>query len=185
MSLKPPSQHPFLIIPPHISTFWSYSDGPCQSKGPVCTCCVLQGFLSPCRECTFRENCSVFSRVSWWITNKTDSSHRGLHWVAFLSLFSLFFFSIKKTNARFLWRQFRHCYYCVCDWFPHVSFVIKIRLLGTASFFEKLERKDGGEVIFSKIKTKSSNMFPLIPDGLCSSVSFIRVDQERWDWRKE
>lgn len=40
---KSPSQRPFLVIPPHISTFWFSSDGSCQSKGTVCTCCVLQG----------------------------------------------------------------------------------------------------------------------------------------------
>lgn len=40
---KPPSQRPFLVIPPHISTFWFSSDGSCQSTGTVCTCCVLQG----------------------------------------------------------------------------------------------------------------------------------------------
>lgn len=28
-------------------------------------------------------------------------------------------------------------------------------------------------------------MFQITPDGACSSVSFIRVNQERWDWRQE
>lgn len=40
-------------------------------------------------------------------------------------------------------------------------------------------------MISSKTKPKSTNMFPIIADGACSSVSFIRVNQERWDRRQE
>lgn len=61
----------------------------------------------------------------------------------FISFFC--FFSIKKTNARFLWRQFNHCYYSVGDWFPHVSFVIKIRSIRNSQFLGEIRENMEGK----------------------------------------
>lgn len=87
---KRPSQHPLLIIPPHISAFWSSSGGSCQSRGQFAHVASYRDFCLPAES-------APSGKIAPCLAKEVGESQTRLihlqimHWVAFLSFFPLFF----------------------------------------------------------------------------------------------
>lgn len=181
---KPPSHHLFLFIPPHISTFWSLCVSALTFCLQICLCYVLQENFCVPAECVFRENCTAFSKESWWITTRPIPlqimQRIAVGRVSFFIFFS--FCSIENQMPDS----------CRGNLTTAITVLVTgyhLRALWLKLGYQKqpvsgrIRENTGGSNFFQN-KTELNNLFPVIPDGTYFSSVTSRVNQERCDWRQ-